>query len=377
MFDFTNPSTPSPKCYFTHSLLSSYVDPTHLPNKKQPFSTISKQPFSHNLDLVLPEEIYDIVRNDLFLASQPQLQPQNINTNTATSPVNLQYARVYMKLGDILSGDFFNQHVKQGNIALLSSGRPNIDDSHIFSLRAGILRIELDRATYERCGLQGRPIEDGGKKHKKARFVVEYDLKASSAVAGKKGFQRLMRATETVLNKTVTWLFCDLDGNGLKEGPILKHQPVIYNVQPSETRMEDVLVPRLHKNILEEVVKDQDECLELLEWLHLVSLKSPRLFSTDSISEFLSRYRVPDFTDGSSDGRTIRNIVRLRWRGFITPEFVKEVYLLLSKKGMGGAANEEESRAKWFALTANSFEGYGGCYTIMQFKGRETLVWES
>ena len=34
----------------------------------------------------------------------------------------------------------------------------------------GILKLELDRPTYERCGLVGKPIPDGGRKHAKARY---------------------------------------------------------------------------------------------------------------------------------------------------------------------------------------------------------------
>jgi ribonuclease P/MRP protein subunit RPP40 len=51
---------------------------------------------------------------------------------------------------------------------MLSEGRPLVDD--VFSLYEGVVRLELDRPTYERCGLQGKPIEDGGKKHKKSRW---------------------------------------------------------------------------------------------------------------------------------------------------------------------------------------------------------------
>jgi len=51
---------------------------------------------------------------------------------------------------------------------MLSEGRPLVDN--VFSLHDGILRLELDRPTYEKCGLQGKSIEDGGKKHQKARW---------------------------------------------------------------------------------------------------------------------------------------------------------------------------------------------------------------
>lgn len=34
----------------------------------------------------------------------------------------------------------------------------------------GILRLELPKETYERSGLSGKPIRDGGRKHLKTRY---------------------------------------------------------------------------------------------------------------------------------------------------------------------------------------------------------------
>lgn len=41
-------------------------------------------------------------------------------------------------------------------------------------LLLGILRLELAKDKYERCGLVGEPIRDAGRKHLKTRFG-EYD----------------------------------------------------------------------------------------------------------------------------------------------------------------------------------------------------------
>ena len=51
---------------------------------------------------------------------------------------------------------------------MLSEGRPGID--HIFSLSEGILRLEVDKATFERMGLEGKAIPSEGRKHVKSRF---------------------------------------------------------------------------------------------------------------------------------------------------------------------------------------------------------------
>ena len=66
---------------------------------------------------------------------------------------------------------------------MLAEGRPLVDN--VFSLYEGVLRLELDRPTYERCGLQGNPIEDGGKKHQKARWGMSARVSCARMVANK------------------------------------------------------------------------------------------------------------------------------------------------------------------------------------------------
>ena len=226
-------AAPDTKIYFSHSLLPSYIDPQNVSTKKKPFSAFNKQKYSHTVDLVLPEEIYELVKNEL---GRPD------------GPARTQYARVHMKLGEILETEFLDTYIKQGNIMMLSEGRQLIDDR--FELYEGTLRMELTRPTYERCGLQGIPIEDGGKKHQKQRWVVEYDLRASSMKHGKKGFSRLEWACKNVLDRSLTWLFYNFNpssAESLAEGkePISRHAPWLHNMAPEETSMDNVLVPQL------------------------------------------------------------------------------------------------------------------------------------
>jgi Ribonuclease P 40kDa (Rpp40) subunit len=36
----------------------------------------------------------------------------------------------------------------------------------------GVLRLELDKESYQRSGLQGQPVPSGGRKHVKARYCM-------------------------------------------------------------------------------------------------------------------------------------------------------------------------------------------------------------
>jgi ribonuclease P/MRP protein subunit RPP40 len=200
-------------------------------------------------------------------------------------------------------------------------------------------------------------------------------------VHGKKGFSRLEWACKNVLNQSLTWLFYNMNpasADSLREGkePISIHQPVIQTLEPSITHLPNVSVPRLRVEDLSGLY-NQEDALALQEYIHMLSLGSPRVRADDVIDPHLSRYEVPDF--GLGGGMDTRGMVRIRWRGFIAPRFVKEVFLMVRREGLKVEkkdGEEEGSEERWIALCAGGFGGKKG-WTIMQWAGRDTLVWES
>lgn len=56
------------------------------------------------------------------------------------------YHRVIMKLGDILSGEFFTQYIKVGNIMMLSEG--NTGQDNVFALKDGTCAALLAQRHY-------------------------------------------------------------------------------------------------------------------------------------------------------------------------------------------------------------------------------------
>ncbi|KAH7414091.1 ribonuclease P 40kDa subunit-domain-containing protein [Phaeosphaeria sp. MPI-PUGE-AT-0046c] len=356
---------PDTKTYFTHSNLPSYIDPQNVSTKKQPFATFNKQHFSHTLDLILPEELYELVQQKLDAYG------------------NGQYARSHMKLGEILEPEFLDNYIKQGNIMMLSEGRPLIDNR--FELYDGILRLELDRQTYERCGLQGVPIEDGGKKHKKARWVVTYNLRLPSMKHGKSGFSRLVWACKNVLDKSLTWLFYNFNpssAEALAEGKevMSKHAPWIHKMEPSVIPLENTLCPKMSTKDLS-IFYEEDEAMSMLEYLDMIRLGSPRISASDDIDPYLSRYEVPDF----GAGRVTRNVVCVRWKGFMPPAFAREVFLAARRDGFKKSKTDTSRNAamehatdeeRWFALSAQGFGGKNS-WTVLQFADNATLTWET
>ncbi|KAF2761668.1 hypothetical protein EJ05DRAFT_496571 [Pseudovirgaria hyperparasitica] len=344
MFQFGKNNKPRSKCYYTQVTGVSYVDADQPPKKKKPYSLFHNHAFSHTMDVALPEEIYTLIHHHL-------------------ESLTLDYSRVFLSLSDILDPPFFNHYIKQGSIALLSEGRPQIDN--LISLTAGILRLELDKPTYERAGLVGTPIPSGGRTHVKARYAIEFNLRLPCMLHGKKGFERLKYAAQNVLTQSLSFLFVDLGSSRMEvdEDPLAKHHPFKHTVAPSVLRMPDTLCPVLPGL---RGLEDQGIAAEVYEWLSLVSLASPRLSASDDMDGFLSRYAVPEV---DAHVPTSCNLVRLRWRGLITPQYVTKVWMAVLRES-ARSGNEN-----WVALNAGCFRG-GGSYQVLDFGKEGCVCWE-
>lgn len=369
------PPSSDTKTFFSHSLLPAYIDAANAPLKKKPLSAFHAVAHAHTLDLVLPPEVWDVVRAHLAQHSARV------------------YARAWLKLSDVLDEPFLDAYVRNGSASLLGAGRPRVDTR--MQVVAGVLRLEMATPLYERAGLVGRPLEDGGAKHKRARWVVEVDLKAQSMRKGKKGFERLRWAAREVLDESLAWLFCSRNASfaeSVRDGreELCRHAPEIFPLQPDVETLGGVLVPKLdvQGNGLS-ALYDQDDALALLEWLDMLSLGSPRVRDGNALDGHLCRYDVPDFGLGAET----RGLVRVRWRGFITPELATDLFLDVWNAGFKGKrepkrrktsdqdgdvtmeSTQDVDAEKWFSMSAQAFGG-GKAWSLMQFASRETLVWE-
>ncbi|KAK1094389.1 hypothetical protein LTR48_000378 [Friedmanniomyces endolithicus] len=343
MLDITSHNGPKPKCYFTHAVLSNFIDYDLPPTKKRPFTTIAAQTTSHTVDILLPK------------SSLPKLL-EGLGEVEGT----LQYARVHMKLSDIIEGDFFSHYVKAGNIVMLSQGRPGIDP--VYLLSEGMLRLEVNKVMYERMGLEGKLIPGEGRKHVKARFAIEINLRLPSMVRGKPGFDRVVWAFRNVLNHSVTWLFHDLKAKTDGSGPIAVHQPLVRKIEPSVEELDGAVMFATPESLEQD---DHSLATELLEWVTMAANLSPRLQRNDSIDSYLSKYNVtlPTGNGDAGDHPETQDLARIRWHGFAHASFVSKVFMTALK-----ACGDD-----WFAISATSFSGEA--YVILK-TGERTLTWE-
>ncbi|QSS49267.1 hypothetical protein I7I53_09581 [Histoplasma capsulatum var. duboisii H88] len=330
MYEIDDPDLQKEKCYTTIGKLPPFVDPRQPPVKKCPFSSISKHPFVHSTSLILPKEIYDSVWDSISSRIQTP-----------------QYAKVIMPLSVLVERDFFNCYIKIGDVLLISEGRSGVDN--VYTLHNGVLRLELDKNSFERAGLDGKPIRSGGRKHVKERYAVEINLRLPSMLHGKKGFERIVWAFKNVLTTSVTWLFCDLTQSPTyseEDAPIKKHYPQILQCTPEVNILGSITVPPLFLSGLETGTGLEflhETCDEIQEWLGLVFLNSPRVHANDTIDPYLSRYAPPN----QDECRPV-DLVRISWEGLLPSAWITQLFAFTLRKFTFGLSKTDG----WFALTS-------------------------
>ncbi|KAH8177755.1 ribonuclease P 40kDa (Rpp40) subunit domain-containing protein [Sarocladium implicatum] len=210
-----------------------------------------------------------------------------------------------MTLGQILERQFFRSYIKEGHILMLTSGKKAIDDT--FVLQDGTLTLYLGKESYEKAGLVGRPYGAKGNRKLKPRWVINLDLKSSSMVHGKKGFDRLLYACENVFSQPFTWLFSNLSAEVPSPDPLQQYSPEQAICHPSSN--EGIETTKVAMHIDPSIVASGDRpameaaAADLYEWLSLVRLDSPRIQTGDSIDAYLSRYDAPDAATGTCNER--------------------------------------------------------------------------
>lgn len=103
---------PWPKCFFTHSVLPAFVDHDQPSRKKKPFSTIHEHAFTNTASLPLSSVILPLTLNQIDIVV-PHTAHKTLLEGLKVQG-KLQYAKVYMKLSDVVEGDFFNDYIKTG-----------------------------------------------------------------------------------------------------------------------------------------------------------------------------------------------------------------------------------------------------------------------
>ncbi|KIW67570.1 hypothetical protein PV04_06810 [Phialophora macrospora] len=336
---FPSGSAPAPKVKISVGQLPGYVSFSQAPTKRPPWQIIREIPYGDSVTVTLPHDLHRIIWDSVEAdISRPK------------------YAKVIMKLEEVLKGEFFTEYIKKGNVLMISEGEPGVNDN--FSLREGVLRLELSKESYEQAGLQGVPMSSsGGRKHVKLRYLVEINLRLPSMLHGKQGFDRLMRAAQRTLNKSMNWLFLDLDRDLDQNplGPLSAHHPTEQTLTCSRQELLETMTPSLLTGLSSyssdlSLGETQESIYEVLEYLDMVALASPRVRTTDQIDSFLSRYAVPDPSESSN------SVKAMTWNGLISSQWILELVCSIIKQSRVKNLQNLDFQQNWLAISVSSFK---------------------
>lgn len=96
------------KCQISYGQLPTFIDPKQPPQRRKPFDALWALKWCHTVDVLLPVELRDVIQQ----AEGRQNELGRLETR------NERFAKVIMKLGEVLEGDFFTEYVKKGDLCL-------------------------------------------------------------------------------------------------------------------------------------------------------------------------------------------------------------------------------------------------------------------
>ncbi|ODQ54671.1 hypothetical protein SAICODRAFT_29364 [Saitoella complicata NRRL Y-17804] len=329
----------------------------------RPQRIINTHPFNASLDLVLPTELYECVRDQL---------------------PRMEFWSAEVPLGRFLEGAVLDGLIKNGFLLALSDTQ--IDSQDTFCIADGVLRMALTKETYEKAGLEGHVSKFG----KKRRWNVTVDLKASGMVAGKKEFERLRWSfTETLLSAPVQFTFAVAKATPELILVLTTHlcpgaasMMVAPNVRnPSQALAVPSFTPPEGCTLGDDYWKEW--ALDLHEWIALAQLGSDRLWDTDTgrIDPYYSTYAPPPPNPSS----TPTSLTHISYMGGLIPTtIITDIFDLLWANASDAQCwslnvqGSEDAPISWDGREHGRDKAGSGehGYTILRMGSREEEVGE-
>lgn len=147
---------------------------------------------------------------------------------------------------------------------------------------------------------------------------------------------------------------------------------------PTISRLTEVVPPFVHS---QETIQDQLYEEQLLEWLGLVTLGSPRISEHESIDSYLCKYTLPEaFED---ENKRPQSLIHIRWHGFGSAIFLRHIWLILrhatrERDDSWYAAERktlDDKGVTWFSLSAKTFEDTS--FMALCYDHKSVMLWES
>ncbi|RMZ76785.1 hypothetical protein DV737_g4671, partial [Chaetothyriales sp. CBS 132003] len=296
----------------TRAALPPYIDLAQPPTKRSPWQQVRETPFVRTATLVMPEQVYQHVITSISYTST-----SSANNRPGRALLRPRYGRVTLTLTDILTNTE-GWWWRKAQLLLLSEGRPGVDDGR-FEIREGKLRMELSKETYEKCGLQGRPLAGGGggRKHVKARYEVQVDLQETKKKG--RGRDRVLWAARNVLDRKGTLCWLVVDGAGVGDHEAEQEEKEGGTGSDRTTWIE----------VQGETKSLRGDWYEVVEWLDMVALDSDAVKDDGRTDLYVSRYQVPAEQEADLKTTDLRVV---RWAGLLSWTWIMALLIEIVKR---------------------------------------------
>jgi ribonuclease P/MRP protein subunit RPP40 len=180
----------------------------------------------------------------------------------------------------------------------------------------------------------------------------------------------LVRAAEMVFTGDVTWLFYDLSSDGVVSNDTsLGKESETKDLKMETEDLGKTVVPEFPK--ASQISKEGDEVVDLLEWISLIAVGSPRVKQGDLVDEIISRYEIPSFSTPSMDTTdtgattTTQNLTKTTYTGFMPSSFLSSMF----------GETLIRSKDSWFAFLVQGFEE-GKAVVVLKMGDQRVLSWD-
>ncbi|EFY84877.1 ribonuclease P protein subunit p40, putative [Metarhizium acridum CQMa 102] len=245
-------------CLMTHGTVGP-VNDDQSSQQGAPWALIEDQDFISKVDLIASAEMHQTIEESIL-----QRKPQPC------------FYRTTISLGQLLDSEQFIQLIRNQEITMFCEA--NSTSASSYAIRNGILTIHMDKETFQRAGIPGKPL---------------------IARAGSDGQPK--------------WAL----NNNLWENS----QPHQYSIASKALHKILALPEMLPTTSLTaaEHVGLEERGIDLYEWLSLVRLESARVEPDDKIDPYLSRYCVTGKTSNRLD------VCKITWQGFIGTSWLRDL----------------------------------------------------
>ncbi|KAG8409458.1 hypothetical protein J3459_017494 [Metarhizium acridum] len=181
-------------CLMTHGTVGP-VNDDQSSQQGAPWALIEDQDFISKVDLIASAEMHQTIEESIL-----QRKPQPC------------FYRTTISLGQLLDSEQFIQLIRNQEITMFCEA--NSTSASSYAIRNGILTIHMDKETFQRAGIPGKPLIARAGSDGQPKWGISVDLNSRASSPDGRIPVCLEHACSTVFTERLVWLLCLKTGSG-------------------------------------------------------------------------------------------------------------------------------------------------------------------